>query len=190
MGLKTAPTCRALAGILKKDDQVSKDSNPQKSKRPGRALRVALVLSLAVNLLVAGAVAGAFYRADGAPAERAQKEHGRGSFGVPYVRALSKEDRKAVGDAMRAAGLDRKVGREVRLALYGEVLIALRAEPFAVEPLVQVLGKQSQAAKKVLDVSQAAWLAHLTAMDAQTRAAYAERLEKVLSRKGRKRKER
>jgi Heavy-metal resistance len=67
---------------MPKDDPV-----PAAPRAPGRWMRVALVLSLAVNLLVAGMAVGVALR--GGPPETAVRDLGFG----PFAAALSPADR-------------------------------------------------------------------------------------------------
>ena len=66
-------------------------------KRPGgtRFLKIALGLSLALNLAVAGVVVGALARPDG-PGFKGARAPGAATFGAPYMRALSKEQRRVI----------------------------------------------------------------------------------------------
>jgi uncharacterized membrane protein len=145
-------------------------------KKPGRGLRIALIASLAVNLLVIGAVAGAVMRKGGSDGPRGQMQ-GQSSYGMPYIRALSKEDRRKIGADIRASGQDRKAQRAARRALYSEVLSALRADPFEAAALEAALDKQVSAAHSALQVSQGAWFDHVVQMSDADRTTYADRLE-------------
>ncbi len=84
-------------------------------------LRVALIVSLMLNVLIVGAVAGVALRERAAP-----RDVGLG----PFAGALSKEDRRAIGAAVRAERPKlretMRAEREDRAAL----LAVLRAEPF------------------------------------------------------------
>lgn len=156
--------------------------NGETQHQTGRGVRIALLVSLALNLLVVGAMAGAFLR-KGGPEARMDRGPGASSYGMPYMRALSKDDRRLVGESIRARGLDRKEQRAVRRALFAEGLSALRADPFQPEALRAALEKQVAAATKGLQVSQEAWFDHVVAMTPQARAAYADRLEEGLNRR-------
>lgn len=152
-----------------------------------RGIKMVLIASLALNLLILGAVAGVMMRKD-KPLARDGSPAGMSSFGMPYLRALSKEDRRQISEDLRAKGFDRRAARSDRRAHYEQVLTALRAKPFAAEALENALAQQRAAATSTLETSQAAWMAHVTKMSQEDRAAYADRLQQVLERgKGSKR---
>ncbi len=143
--------------------------------RAGRGVRIALAASVALNLLVAGVVAGAVLR-EGGP-------HGRMTGAVdfgPFTDALSREDR----DALRAAFLDRmpqmRDMRREMLAEFGAVLGALRAEPFDPAALRGVMEAQSDRMGARLRIGQDLLLERLTHMTPGARAAFADRLEERL----------
>jgi uncharacterized membrane protein len=89
-----------------------------------RGLKIALAVSVALNLAVAGLVAGAWVK--GGPGHVMPRDL---SFG-PFSEALNAEDRRA----LRKALLDRAPGfRDARKAAQAEftaLLAALRASPF------------------------------------------------------------
>ncbi len=138
-------------------------------------LRVVLVVSLALNLAVAGVAAGWWLRHGGGG-------HGHhparlDMVGGPLSRALSEADRREIGrgirDAMRAHGAGRAELRESMAALVAE----LRAEPFDAGAVAARLAAQRAAFAERFEMGQAALVAHLAAMSGTERAAYADRLE-------------
>lgn len=147
--------------------------------RNAKLMRWALGLSLGVNLLVLGLVAGAAYRTDG--------PHGGGkgtmrNYGTPYIIALPDDRRRAIFKDMRQNDRDRSVSRDARRAQYAEALTALRSDPFDRSRLVAILETQRTATLDVQQAVQDAWLAEIAAMDTAARAAYADRLQEVLER--------
>ena len=144
-----------------------------------KTLRWALGLSLGVNLLVLGLVAGAVYRFDG-PHGGAMR-HMR-DYGTPYVMALPEERRRAVFVDARKGREDKSVSRAARRALYQEALTAIRAEPFDPAEARRVLDLQRDATLTVQQTVQNAGLAELAQMSAPERAAYADRVEEMLKR--------
>ncbi len=147
--------------------------------RNGMWMRWALGLSLGVNLLVVGVVAGAAYRFDG--------PHGGPSgnmrnFGTPYIAALEKDRRREIFKQLRQTRTDAPMTREARRGLYDEAVDAIRAEPFDLDRVTAVLDKQRNASMGVQQAAQAAWLAEIAEMTAPARAAYADRLQEVLER--------
>ena len=116
-----------------------------------KTLRWALGLSLGVNLLVLGLVAGAAYRFDG-PHGGAIR-HMR-DYGTPYVMALPEERRRAVFADARKGREDKSVSRAARRALYQEALTAIRAEPFDPAEARRVLDLQRRHADRSADRSK------------------------------------
>lgn len=149
-------------------------------KKQRRPLRGLLVASLAVNLAVVGIVGGALiahHRFDG-------KDGPRGSerYATPYVKALSHEDRRAVGRSIWRSYRDGGVGVRGDKALYRETVALLRAETFDVQALDTALHEIDVAAEGRRELAREKLVAHIAAMTQQERAAYADRLEDVLSR--------
>ncbi|MDQ2092252.1 periplasmic heavy metal sensor [Marimonas arenosa] len=147
--------------------------------RTRRSVKIVLFLSLALNLLVLGLVIGAMagHRFDH---DRRSVYHDRA--GGPLTAALSPADRRAIGKALREAARETRPSRARTRAEYQAVVAALTAEPYdgaavraAVERQLQGLGQRAELGKEML-------LRQLDAMSAADRAAYAERLERVLAR--------
>ena len=92
-------------------------TDPNPSPKSSRLwVRVLLVVSLALNLLVIGAVAGVIIK--GGPFKHGGPPHmAQGGVG-PLTQALSKEDRRAIGREMRQkgqqSGWDRRAHRQWR----------------------------------------------------------------------------
>jgi uncharacterized membrane protein len=161
-------------------------SDPVSSAPPaatGRWVKVALVVSLAFNLLVAGLVVGAAVRHDhddGRMRERAEVP--REFMRSPFLGALDGEDRRAVGrDLMREGGSLRENRAELR-ARFERLLAAIRAEPFDRIAIETILDEQRAAGARRLELAEAAVLDRLGAMTPEARAAYADRLDRSLRR--------
>ena len=149
----------------------------------GRYLRWALGLSLGVNLLVLGLVAGAAYRFDGPGGGAFGNMR---SYGAPYIMALPEDARRAMFRDLRRDRQDRSVSRAEHRAQYDEALDILRSDAFDPARLSAVLGDQRAVALDVQETVEQAWLAEISQMDADARAAYADQLQEVLE-KGPKR---
>jgi uncharacterized membrane protein len=157
-----------------------------KRSRNARVMRWALGLSLGVNLLVVGLVAGAAYRSDG-PRDGAGM--GLRNYGTPYIMALPQDLRREIFEDLRQNKRDRSVTRAARRAQYDEALAALRADPFDQERLLAILDAQREATLGVLQAAQTAWISRIAAMDSEARAAYADSLQEVLERGPKKRRD-
>ena len=153
-------------------------SPPSSPPRPGllRGLRWLLVLSLALNLLVAGLVVGALARHGGPGGRPRPAELSLG----PFARALEPEDRREILRSLGGRADLRPPGRVDRAALFAEVVAALRAEPFDHARAAAALAEQSERVAEVERAVQEALLARLAAMTAEERAAFADRLETEL----------
>lgn len=146
--------------------------------------RVLLVVSLALNLLVAGAVAGAFLSGgkDRGGDRRAESRLPMG----PYARAFPKEDRAELRRAFEAR---KPWFDEQRTALRGaaeELVQVLRAEPFDPVALRAVLARQTEKQTEIRAEGQKIFAERLVAMTNAQRQRFADRVEKGLRRgKGR-----
>ena len=154
----------------------------QHTTRTRRALPYVLGVSLAVNLLVAGLFAGAAYRHADMMGPGGRHVPGVRDYATPYVQSMPEDGRRAIGKALRSGPQSKALSREARRALYTEMLVALRSEPFDPARAGQVLAAQKTAVEAVQEAAQAAWLAEVTRMDGTARRAYADALEQELQR--------
>jgi|GEM_PF-135646 len=141
-------------------------------------MRLALVASLAANLLVAGVVVGAML--DG---------HGGGPRGVigdiglgPFTGAFAPEDRKAMREAFMARAPDLRAMRDQERQDFRAVLDALRAEPYDPAAMRAALQRLSDRLGARMDLGRDILLERLDAMPPAARAAFADRLEAALER--------
>lgn len=151
---------------------------PLAPERRLKRLRLALLLSLAVNLLVLGVIGGAMLNMRKSGSERVATIDGPN----PFLRAMTRDDARQLRRA-----LNRELGapRERRAAARAnmQALIAeLRSDSFTAEGLTARfealnagISKQAQAGQKVV-------LDHLVTLDAEARADFADRLEEALAR--------
>jgi len=150
---------------------------PARTRAP-RWMRIVLVISLALNLAVLGMVAGLALRA---PSRGAMELGARDLGYAPFVFALDRDQRRALGQELRRApGL--RADRDERRALYLDILAALRAEPYDPAALEQALLAQRQAISRRQVAGAQALMARIDAMPSAERAAYADRLEEILTR--------
>ena len=147
---------------------------PQKSLR---GLRIALGVSVALNLLVVGLVAGAILR-DGGPRDRMVRDLDLG----PFTEALSQADRAAIRREFVARVPDLREARRAMRAEFGDLLGVLRAEPFDPDAMRAVMAGQRARMQERLDLGQDLLLERLTAMTPEARQGFADRLEERLRR--------
>ncbi|WP_223420730.1 periplasmic heavy metal sensor [Tateyamaria pelophila] len=150
------------------------DSTASETRCP-RWLKILLGLSLALNFVIAGVVAGLMLR--GGPPREGPSGMG---YAAPYVIALPRDVRRDVFGAIRADESLPK--RSARRARYADMIEALRAEPFDRDRVQAILRRQGSEVGRIQDASQAAWLSAVTEMDAAERSAYVARIEEVLER--------
>ena len=142
------------------------------SKAPGRAVRIALAVSVALNLAVVGVVAGAALKHGGSGHEM-ERDIGFG----PFSEALSREDRRALrGQILQRAPELRSVRKDMQ-ADTQSLLAVLRAEPFDAAGLAAVMETQRARMAGRLEVGQAVLRDFLIAMTPAARKDFADRLE-------------
>lgn len=152
-------------------------ADPMPQAGSARGLKIALAVSVALNLGVAGMVAGAWMnggRDRGMPRDL--------SFG-PFSEALSPADRFA----LRKALIDRAPGfREARAAAqaeFADLLTALRASPFDPAGVQSALGAIEARNAGRLELGRSLIEARISQMSEADRLAFADRLENGLRRR-------
>jgi len=146
---------------------------PRGGMRPW--LRVLLVASLAVNLLVLGALGGAVMTWGHGP----HFTHGRG-IGGPLTRALDRDDRRAIGREMRRTFGGAHRGAGPAGGDPGALVADLRAVPFDPAPVEDRLSRHREALGKRMEMGQRLLLERLSEMSDAERAAFADRFERHL----------
>ncbi len=139
-----------------------------------------LFISLALNLLVVGAVVGRAL----APDDKRQSDPIAGPIrsvvGEPFVRALTRKDRRAMLDEIKREGPKIRRSREGLRQKVEAFLTALRTEPFDPDNVQQLMQEQRQVARGSQELGETLLLNRLQEMSAEERSAYADRLEKSL----------
>lgn len=143
-----------------------------------RGLKIALVLSLAVNLLLIGLLAGGAMRA----ARLDEVAGGRPDLRALW-RAMPDEARDHLRETARGSGLaphgrpDRDSRRARTVALNAALAAALRAEPFDTQGFASLLaGDRDEAARRV-DAAHQVLAGQIQALSAAEREALATRFE-------------
>lgn len=139
--------------------------------------RLLLFVSLALNLLVIGIVAGSLALGP----DRDRRAPSRDMV-APYTRALSDADRRQIGKRLRESLVSREDERGLLMADYGTVLDILRTEPLDIGALNDVLIRQSERAEQRKLAGQKIFAEWLADMSPQELSAYADRLEAELDR--------
>jgi hypothetical protein len=142
--------------------------------QPKRIWRIVLVVSLALNLAVAGVVGGTLISGragDGPPRSF--------DLGIsPIARALSPEERREVTSSLRRDRVMR--GADLR-GRADAIVTALKAEPYDPDVMRGLLQEQAAQVATVQGKAQDAFLDAITQMTPERRADFADQLENELS---------
>lgn len=152
---------------------------PMETPKAPRWMKVTLGLSLAVNLLIAGVVAGAMAFGPG-PGARGGDD--RNAMIGPFARALDASDRDALRDSLRSERGALRETRQSARAVWRELLAIVRAEPFDIPAFEAGLARQQALGAETMSKAQSALVQQIAAMTPADRAAYAERVEEVMRR--------
>lgn len=143
-----------------------------------RGVKIALALSVALNLGVAGLAVGAWL-GDG-PHRGMPRDM---SFG-PFTEALDEDDRRAIRKALLERLGEFREQRAAARAEFETLLASLRADPFDPEALKAALEALEARNAQRLDLGRSLIETRLIEMSPSERAAFADRLEKGLRRGG------
>lgn len=157
------------------------NSGPKGAQKTGLRpwLKAVLFVSLALNLAVAGLVIGAVLRFgsfDGPRPPRLDMVVG------PYTHALSHEDKRAIGRALREEYRGSRPSQEQIRADFATVLQALRSTPYDGAKVETILKGQMKAGTERQELGQRLLLERLSRMTDAERAAFADRLQEGLER--------
>ncbi len=143
--------------------------------KPARGWRVILILSLVLNFIVIGIVAGAAISGRLGKGPPRAFEFGPG----PLARALEPEDRRAIGRALRRDGDVQRMDMRGQFTL---ILSSLRQDPFDPAALRSLMDEQAERFRAVQAKSSEALITRIMAMGPDERAAFADRLEHEMRR--------
>jgi uncharacterized membrane protein len=148
------------------------DQTPQPASP--RWIRIALAVSVALNLAVAGLALGAMLN-DGPPRGMPRDL----SFG-PFTEAFSAEDRRALREAFRDRMPGFRASREAARAEFQALIEVLRTDPVDPAALNAALIAIETRNAERLELGRSLIEARLLQMSAADRRAYADRLERGL----------
>ncbi len=165
------------------------------ARGPGaRWIAIALVISLAINLLIAGMVAGAYLRGGAfgvvaaKPGTRGQHASPLGDLGFgPFGRALSPAQKRELTGAIRRRERDIEVNRQEFRHQMITLLKALQARPYDAGAVRRIIEAQSRQLSERLNIGKELFLERIERMSDPERAAYARRLRQILTRASRAR---
>lgn len=155
---------------------------PSEPPRLSRGLRLVLILSLGLNLAVAGAVVALAIKGPPQPRGDMVRDLGFGAFNE----ALDDKDREALRAGFRQKMPDIGKAKSVMRADLDAVLVVLRSEPFDPAALDAVMAGQRERVLERVQLGQTLLRERFTAMTPTERGAFADRLEKSLTRHGKR----
>ena len=141
---------------------------------PGRGLKIALAVSVALNLAVVGLVGGMILH--GGPGMRGDMMVRDMGFG-PFDGALLPEDRDALRKQIQGRFGDIRAARQQMQADGVAILAAMRAEPFDPAALSAALDAQAEHLGARLEFGSTMIRDYLLALPDQARREFADRLE-------------
>lgn len=147
-----------------------------------RGLRLALIASLAVNLLFIGLIAGGVVTGSQRPSGPSVGPDMRALW-----RALPDEQRQALRAEFRDGNgerQDRDTRRAELAAREAEMLAMLRAEDFDAAGFAALLAERREMTAARAETAQAAFVAQISTLPAAERAAIADRYETRRGRRG------
>jgi len=147
-------------------------------------LKICLVVSLAANLLVLGAVGGFFgsgrhkdVRLDSLSIRHEARPRGPATSLGPLVRAMDREDRRDLGRMIqKAQGRDRRMDRDLRAQMTAVLADALRTEPFEPRAVLAVLQDEAMMIEERQVIARQALLDKLASMTPKAREQLAQAL--------------
>jgi len=157
------------------------EANPQTPRGAGRWVKIALAVSLSLNLLIIGLVGGAILGRAGSPEAPAIRSLGLG----PFAFALPRESRDDIRQRMTTDLPELRRNRAEIGASLLSVRRALLQEPFDRDAVSAALGRSRDAAFTIQSQAHEALLLALEEMTPAERAEVAERLGRTLRRMAR-----
>lgn len=146
--------------------------------------RVLLALSLTLNLVVIGLVAGAVWR-DGRDARRfPPPDHGvmRATGFGPFIDAMPRAARNRMGEALRRREGHFTANRGALAAEWRDMVAILRADPFDPQAFEALLMRQQARADARVKEGRAVLVEQINAMPSAERARFADALEQRFAR--------
>lgn len=145
--------------------------------KTGKRIRILLFTSLALNLLIIGAMAGAVLSGGkwwhNCPPRLE-------TAGGPLTRALSKEDRRAIGHKMREAYRNKDIPHTRHGEEFAGLIEDLKATPFDPQAVEARLATIRGLFRQRLTLGQSLLIERLAGMSDAERADYAERLQQTM----------
>jgi len=148
-----------------------------------RWVKVTLFTSVALNLLIVGAVVGAVLRNDGRHGRPASVATGVDASVGPFAQALTRDQRKAVGDVLSENGPKLQAGSRAVRAQLAEMMGILRSEDFDPEAFSASVAMAQARLTERQTLAFDAVIDQIGQMTVEERVAFADRLERSFRRK-------
>jgi len=142
------------------------------ASRKRRGMTIALILSLGLNLVIIGTVAGAVLRDGGHPVRTGVAPDLRAA-----ISALPTTGRDRVREAMRSAMPNNRSDRVERLHSGRRFAAAVRAEPIERAIIEQIFAQRANVADQLRQAAQGALIDALAEMPATQRAEFLQQLQ-------------
>ena len=134
-------------------------------------------ISLAINLLIIGALGGALSRAGKGPMVKHR------TSGFLYMRALNFEDKKVLRKKLFRNKDSRKIIRAKEHSSYSSAVKILKKDPFDRKAFENLLDEQTRYSKSELGSARAALVAQIANMTKEERLIYSQRLDDLVRNK-------
>ena len=145
--------------------------------KPRNPWKILFGISLALNLLIVGAIGGAVLRVGKGPMA---KHHASGFL---YMRALNFEDKKSLRKELYKNKNTRKIGRAKEYSSYSSAVKILKKDPFDRKAFEELLDQQTKYSKSSQRSARLALVAQIAKMTKEERSIYSERLEDLVHKK-------
>jgi len=150
---------------------MSEQTTPQSNGTP-RWIKIALILSVAVNLGIAGVIGGAALRAP-----EIRRNNLEAPEGVAMLaRAMPAEHQRELRQNLRNRRGDLRLEREELRNLLDRFVVALRAEPFEIDAVSAVFADQRVMLSKLTAAGHKSVIEQIEKMSPQDRERYIRRL--------------
>jgi uncharacterized membrane protein len=134
-------------------------------------------ISLAINLLIIGALGGALSRAGKGPMIQHR------ASGLLYIRALNFEDKKVLRKKLFRNKDSRKIIRAKEHSSYSSAVKILKKDPFDRKAFEDLLDEQTRYSKSKPSSARAALVAQIANMTKEERLVYSQRLDDLVHNK-------
>ena len=145
--------------------------------KPRNPWKILFGISLAINLLIVGAIGGAILRVGKGPMAKHR------ASGLLYMRALNFEDKKSFRKELFRNKDSRKIGRAKEYSSYSSAVKILKKDPFDRKAFEELLDQQTKFSKSSQRSARLALVAQIAKMTKEERSIYSERLEDLVHKK-------